>query len=353
MSVSAGSAGTDKKALLRVLHGEVVSPAPIWLMRQAGRYLPEYRAIRAKAGSFLEFCYTPALAAEATLQPVRRFGFDAAILFSDILVVPHALGQSVGFEPGEGPKLAPIMTEADFAKLTDEIDLCRLAPIFETIAHVRSALPAETALIGFCGAPWTVASYMIAGHGTPDQAPARLLAYRDPALVERIIDRLVEASTSYLLRQIEAGVDAVQIFDSWAGVLPSCELERWCIAPVARIVAAIERHCGNFPVIGFPRGAGSWLAGYAAKTKVNCVSLDTTVSPQWADQDLPRGLPVQGNLDPLALLAGGEALARSVETIQAAFRDRPHIFNLGHGILPQTPIEHVERLVDLVRREPS
>jgi uroporphyrinogen decarboxylase len=322
-------------------------------MRQAGRYLPEYRATRAKADSFLEFCYTPALAAEATLQPIHRFGFDAAILFSDILVVPDALGQKVTFEPGEGPKLDPIMTREDFAKLSAELDLHRLAPVFETIARVRAELSPETALIGFCGAPWTVASYMIAGHGTPDQAPARILAYRDPGLVQQLIDRLVEASTRYLLRQIEAGVDAVQIFDSWAGVLPAAEFDRWCLAPIARIVAAIESRYEQIPVIGFPRGAGSWLETYAARTGVECLGLDTTIAPDWADRILPRALPVQGNLDPLALLAGGDALDGSVATIRAAFRSRPHIFNLGHGILPQTPIEHVERLVHLVRRESS
>jgi uroporphyrinogen decarboxylase len=345
------SSTTVAKPLLRVLRGEIRSPAPVWLMRQAGRYLPEYRAARTKAASFLDFCYTPTLAAEATLQPIRRFGFDAAILFSDILVVPDALGQKVAFAPNEGPKLSPIMTEADFARLNDEIDLRRLAPVFETIDRVRSALPGETSLIGFCGAPWTVASYMIAGHGTPDQAPARLLAYRDPGLVQRIIDRLVEASTSYLLRQIEAGVDAIQIFDSWAGVLPRPELERWCIAPVAKIVAGIAGHHPKIPVIGFPKASGAWLATYAAETGIDCLSLDTMVGPEWADGILPRGLPVQGNLDPLALLAGGAALDRAVATIQAAFRHRPHVFNLGHGILPETPIAHVERLVELVRRE--
>lgn len=349
--MSSETKGTAEKALLRVLRGEILSPPPLWLMRQAGRYLPEYRALRAEAASFLDFCYTPGLAAEATLQPVRRFGFDAAILFSDILVVPDALGQKVTFEQGEGPKLAPILTDEDFAKLNDEIDLRRLAPVFETIARVRSALPPETALIGFCGAPWTVASYMIAGHGTPDQAPARLLAYRNPELVQRLIDRLVEASTSYLLRQIEAGVDAIQIFDSWAGVLPPHEHDRWCIAPVARIVAGIRPHERNVPVIGFPRGAGSWLETYAARTGVDCLSLDTVVAPDWADRSLPRGLAVQGNLDPLALLAGGAALDRAVAAIRDALRERPHVFNLGHGILPETPIAHVERLVELVRRE--
>lgn len=351
-SVSLQSPSQTEKPLLRALRGEILSPAPIWLMRQAGRYLPEYRATRAKADSFLEFCYTPDLAVEATLQPIRRFGFDAAILFSDILVVPDALGQKVTFEPGEGPKLVPIISEQDFTNLNEEIDLQRLSPIFETIARVRAALPRDTALIGFCGAPWTVATYMIAGHGTADQAPARLLAYRNPALVQRIVDRLVDASTSYLMRQIDAGVDAVQIFDSWAGVLPGTELERWCIAPVARIVAAIEREHGNIPVIGFPRGAGSWLETYPARTGVDCLSLDTTVAPEWADRTLPRNLPIQGNLDPLVLLAGGTALDLAITRTKAAFRDRPHIFNLGHGILPETPIAHVERLVELVRREP-
>lgn len=345
--------GTAEKALLRVLRGEILSPPPLWLMRQAGRYLPEYRALRAQSASFLDFCYAPALAVEATLQPVRRFGFDAAILFSDILVVPDALGQRVTFEQGEGPKLVPILTEEDFAKLNDEIDLRKLAPVFEIIACVRAALPPETALIGFCGAPWTVASYMIAGRGTPDQAPARLLAYRDPDFVQSIIDRLVEASTSYLLRQIEAGVDAIQIFDSWAGVLPPHEHDRWCVAPVARIIAGIRGHHGNFPVIGFPRGAGPWLETYAARTGIDCLSLDTVVAPGWADRVLPRGLPVQGNLDPLALLAGGVALDRAVTTIMDALRNRPHIFNLGHGILPETPVSHVERLVELLRREPG
>jgi uroporphyrinogen decarboxylase len=343
--------GTTAKALLRVLRGERVDPPPLWLMRQAGRYLPEYRAIRAEAANFLDFCYTPSLAAEATLQPVRRFGFDAAILFSDILVVPDALGQKVAFEPGEGPRLAPILCEQDFAKLRDEVDRLRLDPVFETIAKVRSLLPSSTALIGFCGAPWTVASYMVAGRGTADQAPARLLAYRNPGLFRRLIDRLVEASTSYLSAQIEAGVDVVQIFESWSGVLPIYELERWCIEPVARIVSTITRRHGNFPIIGFPRGSGPWLETYAAQTGVTCLGLDTIVRPEWADRALPRGLPVQGNLDPLALLSGGEALTRSTSAIRSAFRCRPHVFNLGHGILPQTPLAHVERLVELLRRD--
>jgi uroporphyrinogen decarboxylase len=349
--VNAQPARSTATQLLRVLRGETINPAPIWLMRQAGRYLPEYRAIRAKANSFLEFCYTPALATEATLQPIRRFGFDAAILFSDILVVPDALGQNVWFETGEGPKLEPILSREAFVKLADEIDLPRLAPVFETIERVKAELPPEVALIGFCGAPWTVASYMIAGGSRPDQAPARLLAYRDRTLVQALVDRLVEASISYLLRQIEAGVDVVQIFDSWAGVLPAAELDHWCVAPVARIVAALANRHPEIPVIGFPRGIGGRLETYATRTFVTCLGLDTMIAPEWADRILPPGLPVQGNLDPLALLAGGEALDRSVATITAALRERPHIFNLGHGIAPDTPIEHVERLVHLVRRD--
>lgn len=342
-----------EKVLLRALRGECLSPPPIWLMRQAGRYLPEYRSIRSRAGSFLELCYTPALAAEATLQPISRFGFDAAILFSDILVVPDALGQKVSFEQGEGPRLEPIMTAEAFARLKDEIELDRLSPVFETITRVKSSLPRETALIGFCGAPWTVACYMIAGRGTSDQAPARLLAYRDPDLVQCLIDRLVEASVAYLLRQVEAGVDAVQIFDTWAGVLPSSEVERWCVAPVERIVAALRLRHADVPVIGFPRGAGSWLATYAERTGIDCLGLDTTVSLAWAKEALPRDLAVQGNLDPLALVAGGKALDGSARAVMTALVGRAHVFNLGHGILPETPLAHVERLIDLVRRSPS
>lgn len=319
-------------------------------MRQAGRYLPEYREIRAKAGSFLDFCYTPALAAEATLQPIRRFGFDAAILFSDILVVPDALGQRVSFELGEGPKLEPILSDEDFAKLNERIDLARLAPVFETIERVAARLPSETALIGFCGAPWTVASYMIAGRGTPDQAPARLLAYRHPDLFQRLVDRLVAASIEYLSRQIEAGVEAVQIFDTWAGVLPTAEFERWCVAPVEAIVSGLKRRDKTVRVIGFPKGIGVRLQEFASRTGVDAVGLDAAIDPAWAAEALDKRLVLQGNLDPLALVAGGAALEASARRILSAFKGRPHIFNLGHGILPETPLEHVARLVDLVRQ---
>lgn len=317
-------------------------------MRQAGRYLPEYRAMRATTSSFLEFCYTPKLAVEATLQPIRRFGFDAAILFSDILVVPDALGQKVSFEVGHGPRLDPVDGPDAIAKLRDRLDLSRLQPVFETVERVRAALDPGTALIGFCGAPWTVASYMIAGRGTPDQAPARLFAYRNPVLFQTLIDRLVATSIDYLAEQAKAGVDAVQIFDSWAGVLPTLEYQRWCLAPVRAIAEGLQARCPGLPVIGFPRANGRHLV-MAADGWLTALGLDIDVDVAWAHRVLPKGLPVQGNLDPLALLAGGEGLDRAIDHILAAFTGRPHVFNLGHGILPETPIAHVEHMVARVR----
>ncbi|MGH6823757.1 MAG: uroporphyrinogen decarboxylase [Methylocella sp.] len=337
------------KPFLKVMDGEACSPPPVWLMRQAGRYLPEYQALRAKAPSFLEFCYTPALASEATLQPVRRFGFDAAILFSDILVIPDALGQKVAFEPNEGPKLDPILTREDFAKLNARIDCRRLSPVFETIELVKMRLPADTALIGFCGAPWTLACYMIAGKSTPGQAPARLFARRHRDLFQSLINRLVQASIDYLSRQIEAGVEAVQIFDSWAGVLPFAEFERWCLMPVAAIVGGLRLRHKGARVIGFPKGAGDRLMDFAARTGVNALGLDSSVDPRWAAKTFDRGLVLQGNLDPLALAAGGPALETGVRDILSAFRGRPHIFSLGHGVLPHTPIHHVELMLDFLR----
>lgn len=338
------------KPLLEVLDGKARFPPPVWLMRQAGRYLPEYRALRAKASSFLEFCYTPGLAAEATLQPVRRFGFDAAILFSDILVVPDALGQKVAFEGGEGPRLDPITTWKDFAKLKPGIDRRHLSPVLETVERVKASLPAHTALIGFCGAPWTVASYMVAGKTTLDQRPARLFAYNEPELFQGLIDRLVEASIDYLGWQIEAGAELVQIFDTWAGVLPFREFERWCLAPAAAIVAGLKLRHQNVRVIGFPKGIGQGLVTFAARTKVDALGLDSTTNLHWAAQALDRGLALQGNLDPLALVAGGLALETAVRDIVTALRGRPHIFNLGHGILPETPLEHVELMLDFLRK---
>jgi uroporphyrinogen decarboxylase len=337
------------KPLLAALSGERQARPPVWLMRQAGRYLPEYREIRARAASFLDFCHTPALTVEATLQPIRRFGFDAAILFSDILVVPDALGQAVTFETGEGPRLDPIVDAERLARLRDEPDWERLAPVFETLDRLKVALPAEVALIGFCGAPWTVASYMIAGRGTPDQAPARLFAYRHPELFAALIDRLVAASAEYLVRQIRAGAEAVQIFDSWAGVLPPAEFERWCVKPVASLVAKVKAKAPGAPVIAFPRGAATQLGKFAGMKGVAAIGLDTAVEPAAAVAALPAGVALQGNLDPLALVAGGAALEKGIDRVLTGFAGHPHIFNLGHGILPETPLAHVERMMTRVR----
>jgi uroporphyrinogen decarboxylase len=322
-------------------------------MRQAGRYLPEYRAVRQKAQSFLKLCFTPELAAEVTLQPIRRFGFDAAIVFSDILVVPHALGQRVTFETGGGPRLDALTDPACFGRLRRQLDHEALTPIYETITRVKQALPVEIALLGFCGAPWTLATYMIAGCGTAEQAPARLFAYRHPQAFTDLIDLLVEASASYLIRQLEAGADAVQIFDTWAGVLPVDEFEKWCIAPTARIVTAVRQRIPSAKVIGFPRGAGTALARYVASVPVDAVGLDWVIDPAFAREQIQRHRPVQGNLDPLALLAGGEALDRAVDMVLENFGAGPLIFNLGHGVLPDTPTAHVARLVARVRGTPG
>jgi uroporphyrinogen decarboxylase len=320
-------------------------------MRQAGRYLPEYRQLRARSNSFLDFCFNPIAATEATLQPIRRFGFDAAIVFSDILVVPYALGQSVSFESGEGPRLTPITAGKDLAGLADELDLGRLAPVFETLQRVRAALPSATSLLGFCGGPWTVASYMVAGRGTPDQSPARLLAYRDPLLFGKVIDRLVETSILYLDRQLAAGADAVQIFDSWAGVLPTAEFDRWCLEPIGRIVRGVKARRQDARVIVFARVAGANLLRLSLTSEADVIGLDTNVDQGWAATEIQRFVPLQGNLDPLALLAGGASLDLAIDHILGAFAAGAHIFNLGHGILPETPIENVERLLERVRRK--
>jgi uroporphyrinogen decarboxylase len=319
-------------------------------MRQAGRYLPEYRAVRERAGGFLDLVFTPELAAEVTLQPLRRFGFDAAILFSDILVVPHALGQHVGFAVGEGPQLDPITDRRDFERLASEVDHDVLAPVYETIAIVKERLDPDVTLLGFCGAPWTVASYMIAGHGTPDQAPARLFAYRDRAAFGVLIDVLVDASAAYLIRQLQAGADAVQIFDTWAGVLPTEEFAQWCIEPTQRIVAKVREAMPQAKIIGFPRGAGTSLPRYVAETAVDAVGLDWMIDRTFARDHVQSRVPVQGNLDPLVLVAGGAALDHAVDVVLEAFAGGPFIFNLGHGILPETPIAHVERMLERVRR---
>jgi uroporphyrinogen decarboxylase len=318
-------------------------------MRQAGRYLPEYRALRAKAGSFLDLVFSPDLAAEVTLQPVRRFGFDAAILFSDILVIPHALGQHVEFTAGEGPRLDPISDREGLQRLAEQADDDVLAPVYETIRVVKAKLGPSVALLGFCGAPWTVATYMIGGRGTTDQEAARLFAYSDPEGFARLIDLLVAASVDYLAGQFAAGVDAVQIFDTWAGSLPPGQFARWSIAPTRRMVEELRRRIAGAKIIGFPRGAGTKLRSYVDEVAVDAVGLDWTVDLAYAREYIQSRLPVQGNLDPHVLLAGGAALDQAVDAVLDALAGGPFIFNLGHGILPQTPIAHVERMLARVR----
>jgi uroporphyrinogen decarboxylase len=336
-----------EKRLLATLKGVRQDVPPVWLMRQAGRYLPEYRALRAEKGGFLALATDPAAAAEVTLQPIRRFGFDGAILFSDILMVPWALGQALSFGAGEGPALSPALVDHALAGLQAAPE--RLDPVYATVARVAGMLPKETTFLGFAGSPWTVATYMVAGQGSKEQAETRRMAYRDPAGFGAIIDALVDATADYLSKQIEAGAEAVQLFDSWAGSLAPSEFERWVIAPNARIVSALAEQHPDTPVIGFPKGVGAKLAAYARETGVGAVGLDETVDPVWANEVLPKRLPVQGNLDPLALITGGDAMTSAARRILAAFADRPHIFNLGHGILPDAPIAHVEQLLDLVR----
>jgi uroporphyrinogen decarboxylase len=336
-----------QKPLLNALKGIVADTPPIWLMRQAGRYLPEYRALRAEKGGFLELAYNSDAAAEITLQPIKRFGFDGAILFSDILVVPHAMGQDLWFEAGEGPRLAPKLNAYDFINLVPQPD--RLLPVYETIRKVRASLPATTTLLGFAGSPWTVATYMVAGQGSKDQSETRALAYADPGRFAALIAAIITATIDYLSNQIKAGVDAVQLFDSWAGSLSPAQFEKWVIAPNAAIVIALKQRHPDTPIIGFPKGAGGKLRAYACETGVDALGLDETVDPIWAATHLPPHLPLQGNLDPLALVAGGQALDAAVGGILEAFAGRPHIFNLGHGIVPHTPIAHVEKLLSLVR----
>ncbi|PBC07110.1 uroporphyrinogen decarboxylase [Mesorhizobium sp. WSM3859] len=336
-----------KRIVLDVLKGQTVSPPPLWMMRQAGRYLPEYRQTRKRAGSFLDLCYDPDLAVEVTLQPIERFGFDASILFSDILVVPNALGRDVRFEEGRGPVLKPI-TAAGIAALNGEMFHVNLEPVYETVRRLRAKLPDEITLLGFCGAPWTVATYMIAGHGTPDQGPARLFAYREPGAFARLLKILADHSAAYLIRQIEAGADAVQIFDSWSGVLDEPSFEAFCVEPVAEIVGQVKAAHPDVPVIGFPKGAGERYRDYRKKTGIAGLGLDWTVPLSMA-KELQREGAVQGNLDPLRLVAGGKALADGVESILKMLGGGPLIFNLGHGITPETPVAHVEAMVKMVR----
>jgi uroporphyrinogen decarboxylase len=337
------------KPLLATLKGMRAASPPLWLMRQAGRYLPEYRALRAEKGGFLALVNDSAAAAEVTLQPIKRFGFDGAILFSDILMVPSALGQALSFGVGEGPALSPALVDHALAGLQGVPE--RLDPVYATVRLVAAQLPPETTFLGFAGSPWTVATYMVAGHGSKDQGETRRFAYRDPSAFEEIVAAISACTIEYLSQQIEAGVEAVQLFDSWSGSLSPAQFERWVIAPNAAIVAALhERHPG-VPVIGFPKGAGEKLPAYARETGVDALGLDETIDPEWAAWTLPPGLPVQGNLDPLVLIAGGAAMEQAAARILAAFADRPHVFNLGHGILQDTPIPHVEQLLAFVRSQ--
>lgn len=333
--------------LLDTLRGQNLRPRPAWLMRQAGRYLPEYRALRAEKGGFLALVYDSAAAAEITIQPIRRYGMDGAILFSDILIVPYAMGQDLEFLVGEGPHLSPRLVDVSLESLSAVPE--RLSPIYETVKLVKAQLPGDKTMLGFAGSPWTVATYMVAGEGSRDQHETRAMAYRDPMAFQAIIDAITAVTIEYLAGQILAGAEAVQLFDSWAGSLAPSEFERWVIAPNATIVAAIAKRFPYVPVIGFPKGAGEKLPAYARETGVQALGLDETIDPLWAAKALPAGLPVQGNLDPLLLIAGGAELERQALNILEAFADRPHVFNLGHGIGQTTPLEHVGQLLALVR----
>jgi uroporphyrinogen decarboxylase len=340
---------SSSKPLIAVLNGDRVGPPPIWLMRQAGRYLPEYRALREVAGGFLNLCYDPEKAAEVTLQPLRRFGFDAAILFSDILVIPHALGQEVTFEAGEGPRLDPIRDGAALAALSMNNLHQSLAPIYETVERVAADLPAGAALIGFAGAPWTVATYMVEGSSSRDYPNAKAWALGNPDGFQVLVDLLVDATTEYLLHQVKAGAEALQIFDTWAGVLPKYAFDRFCASPVREIARRVKAAYPDIPIIAFPRGASLYLPEFAAAREIDAIGIDYAVDPIWAAREIQPHATVQGNFDPILLLAGGDQLERRAVEIVEALAGGPHIFNLGHGILPQTPLEHVERLIKAVR----
>jgi uroporphyrinogen decarboxylase len=340
---------SKSRKIVDVLDGKTISPPPLWLMRQAGRYLPEYRATRAAAGSFLDLCYSPDLATEVTLQPIRRYGFDAAILFSDILVIPDALKRNVRFEEGHGPRLDPI-DAAGILALEGKGVLDHLQPVLETVRRLRAALPEETALLGFCGAPWTVATYMIAGHGTPDQAPARLFAYKEPKAFAHLLDTLADLSADYLVAQIDAGADAVQIFDSWAGVLGEREFAEFAVKPVRKIIDAVKSRRPRAKIIAFAKGAGLFLKSYRQDTRADAIGLDWSVPLAFA-AELQKDGPVQGNLDPMRVVAGGAALDEGIDAILQALANGPLIFNLGHGITPQADPDNVTRLVARVRGE--
>jgi len=338
------------KLLLRALAGETLDVPPIWMMRQAGRYLPEYRATRAEAGDFLSLCYNPGLAAEVTLQPIRRYGFDAAILFADILLLPQALGADLWFVTGEGPRLSTVTSQADFDKLKPASDIHdHLAPVYETVRILSRELPQETTLIGFAGAPWTVATYMIAGQGTKDQGPAHALKAENRALFEALIDRLTEGTIDYLSKQIEAGAEVVKLFDSWAGSLKGDDFQRYALAPAQRIISELKARHPGIPVIAFPREAGAGYIGFAKATGADCVAIDNSVSPAWAAENVQKDGCVQGNLAPGHMVTGGQALVDATRDVVEAFRHGPHIFNLGHGITPDADPENVQLMIDTVR----
>ncbi len=340
----------ETKKLMCALAGEVLPTPPIWMMRQAGRYLPEYRATRAQAGDFLSLCYNSELAAEVTLQPIRRYGFDAAILFADILLLPQALGADLWFETGEGPRLSTITTEADFAPIKGKDDIHdHLAPVYETVRILARELPKETALIGFAGAPWTVATYMIAGRGTPDQGPAHALRQENEPLFAALIDRLTEATIEYLDQQVQAGAETVKLFDSWAGSLKGDAFETYAVAPAKRIISELKARHPGLPVIAFPREAGDGYVGFARKTGADCVALDNSVTPEWAAAHVQVDGCVQGNLASSHMVTGGQALVDETRRIVEAFSKGPHIFNLGHGITPDADPENVQIMIDTVR----
>ncbi len=341
---------TESKTILRALAGETQAVPPIWMMRQAGRYLPEYKATRAQAGDFLSLCYNPELACEVTLQPIRRYGFDAAILFADILLVPQALGADLWFVTGEGPRLSTVTTQADFDKLGPVEDIHEtLSPIYQTVRLLTKALPRETTLIGFAGAPWTVATYMIAGKGTKDQGPAHALKAGDVALFEALLERITLATIEYLSAQIDAGAEVIKIFDSWAGSLKGTDFDRYSLEPARQITAALKARHPGIPIIGFPREAGEKYIGFAKATGVDCVALDNSVAPDWAAAHVQVDGCVQGNLASHHMVTGGQPLVDETRAIVKAFSKGPHIFNLGHGITPDADPDNVQRMIDTVR----
>ncbi|MEO1323583.1 MAG: uroporphyrinogen decarboxylase [Pseudomonadota bacterium] len=334
---------------LKVVSGTPTSPVPIWMMRQAGRHLPEYLELRARAKDFLDFCYSPSMAAEATLQPIRRYDMDAAILFADILLILDAIGLDVRFEKGVGPIVETVSSESDLRRTEIETAVQRLSPVYETVDRVRSGLKDEKALIGFCGAPWTVALYAIEGRGGTDKSTARGWAYTQPALLKKLLDLLIEASAQYLAEQVKAGANALMIFESWAEGLPSDLFQTLVIEPNAALINRLRALGVNVPILGFPRGAGTMLEAYVQQVDVNGVGLDTAIDPTHVIKTVPKNVAVQGHLDPLLLIAGGSDMDARVKELLTAYRDRPHVFNLGHGVRPETPIKHVERVVELVR----